>query len=202
MPLKNRDSRASSRTLNTCSFCIMYVEAVETASLEKQQPQRVRARTQQLPRKQESPRLGWFCSGRACSGENSPGGALGVKVWEERGCEDRWAGGLGWEEAASPSSWLWKEQKVSRAERAGLGGARGLGGAGHCPWLTIRQSTPSCPPSGPPPGEQRGLSAHSFYFWVFVPAAFPAKLPTRLPGGESDPLPQGGSVTPGSLILS
>ena len=130
MPLKNRDSRASSRTLNTCSFCIMYVEAVETASLEKQQPQRVRARTQQLPRKQESPRLGWFCSGRACSGENSPGGALGVKVWEERGCEDRWAGGLGWEEAASPCSWLWKEQKVSRAERAGLGGARGLGGAG------------------------------------------------------------------------
>lgn len=55
---------------------------------------------------------------------------------------------------------------------------------------------------GPPLGEHRGLSAHGFSFWMFVPVAFPAKLPARLPGGESDPVPQGGSVTPGSLILS
>lgn len=96
----------------------------------------------------------------------------------------------------SPCLWLWKERKASRAERAGLLGPW----AGGALSLAHRQAehTPSCPP----PGEHRGLSAHGIYFWVFVPVAFPAKLPARLPGGESDPVPQGGSVTPGSLILS
>ena len=74
MPLKNRDSRASSGTLNTCSFCIRRVEAVETASLEKQQPQQVRARAQQVPRKQESPTVAGSALGGRAVGRTLQGG--------------------------------------------------------------------------------------------------------------------------------
>ena len=64
------------------------------ASLEEQQPKRVRARTQQLQRKQERSALAGSALG-ACGWEDSPGVASGVEVREERGCEDRRAGGLG-----------------------------------------------------------------------------------------------------------
>lgn len=73
----------------------MHVEAAEMASLEEQQPKRVRARTQQLQRKQERSALAGSALGGACGWEDSPGVALGVEVREERGCEDRRAGGLG-----------------------------------------------------------------------------------------------------------
>lgn len=77
------------------------------------------------------------------------------------------------------------------AEQSGQGWVLPGPGWGRALSLAHHQAehTSSCTPTGPPPGEHRELSTHSFYFWVFVPVAFPTKLPAHLPGGESDALP-------------
>ena len=166
------------------------------ASLEEQQPKQVRARTQQLQRKQERSALAGSALGGHAAGRTL---RAWLRVWRcERSEVVRIDGLEDWVRRRQHHPARGSGRSGKPAEQSGQG-CSGLGRGGA---LSLAHGQAEHTPSCPPPGEHRGLSAHGIYFWVFVPVTFPVKHPACLPGGESDPVPQGGNVTPGSLILS
>lgn len=146
------------------------------ASLEEQQPKRVRARTQQLQRKQErsalaGPALGGCAAGRTLQ--------EWLWVWRcERSEVVRIDGLEDWVRRRQRHPARGSGRSGEPAEQSG----QGCSGPGRGRALSLAhhqaEHTPSCPPSGPPPGENRGLSVRGFYFgclslWLFLQSSLP-----------------------------
>ena len=149
------------------------------ASLEEQQPKRVRARTQRLQRTQERSAL----AGSALGGR-AAGRTLQAWLWVWR-CERsevvRIDGREDWVRRRQCHPACGSGRSGKPAEQSGQG-CSGPGRAGRCPWLTVRQSTHRpAHPQGSTGGSQRTESISGcLSLWLFLQSSLPVSQEVSL----------------------